>query len=221
MYEQKCPNCGGNKIVFENGHFRCTYCDTVFSDKTADKAAFKYEIRVSQATEHLKIGNLKRAHEISKELSDMHPTDPRPYAIMLLSITSKLSVYKLPDDKRNEAANIWDKLEQLNAVNQPMVMYAQNMLHKKMNMVKENIICDIFFIVLGFIMLISASIKYPALSQLFVILDIIYTCYYCWISQLNQIITIYQVEKRQPGRVHNPFLSPLYDCIWNTLKGNW
>lgn len=117
MYEQKCPNCGGNKIVFENGHFRCTYCDTTFSDKTVDKTAVKYEMRVSQATEHLKVGNLKRAHEISKNLSDIHPTDPRLYAIMLLSITSKLSVYKLPDDKRNEAANIWNKLEQLNAVN--------------------------------------------------------------------------------------------------------
>lgn len=102
-----------------------------------------------------------------------------------------------------------------------MVMYAQNMLHKKMNVVKESIIRDICFIVLGFIMFIAASIKYPALNQLFLILDIIYTCYYCWMSQLNQIITIYQMEKRQPGRVHNPFLSPLYDCIWNTLKENW
>lgn len=221
MYEQKCPNCGGNKIVFENGHFRCTYCDTVFSDKTADKTAFKYEMRVSQATEHLKVGNLKRAHEISKALSDIHPTDPRPYAIMLLSITSKLSIYKLSDDKRNEAANIWNKLEQLNAVNQPMAMYAQNMLHKKMNVVKESIIRDICFIVLGFIMFIAASIKYPGLSQLFIILDILYTCYYCWICQLSSTISVYQVERMQPGQVHNPFLSPLYDSFLNTINDNF
>ena len=42
MREQKCPNCGGNEIVFENGQYRCTYCDTVFSYKTADKAVYKY-----------------------------------------------------------------------------------------------------------------------------------------------------------------------------------
>lgn len=40
MREQKCPNCGGNEIVLENGQYRCTYCDTVFSYKTADKAVY-------------------------------------------------------------------------------------------------------------------------------------------------------------------------------------
>ena len=38
MYEQKCPNCGANKIVFENGHFKCVFCDAVFTDSTADRA---------------------------------------------------------------------------------------------------------------------------------------------------------------------------------------
>ena len=34
MYERKCPNCGGDKIIFENGHFKCAFCDTVFADTT-------------------------------------------------------------------------------------------------------------------------------------------------------------------------------------------
>lgn len=218
MYERKCPNCDGDKIIFENGHFKCAFCDAVFADKTSDKATFKYTAQVYQAKEHLKVGNFERAYEISYKLSDLHPTDPSPYAIMLLSITSKLTVYKLPEDKRNEAADIWRKMEQLNAIAQPMAVYAENMFQKKMNMVKEKVICAAFFIALGVIVLISASCKYPAWRQLFVVLDLLYTCYYCWISQLSNIISIYQMENNQPGQVHNPFLTPLYDCLWNTLK---
>ena len=131
MYERKCPNCGGDKIIFENGYFKCAFCDAVFADKTSDKATFKYVAQVYQAKEHLKVGNFERAYEISYKLSDLHPTDPSPYAIMLLSITSKLTVYKLPEDKRNEAADIWCKMEQLNAIAQPMVVYAENMFQKK------------------------------------------------------------------------------------------
>ena len=141
MYERKCPNCGGDKIIFENGHFKCAFCDAVFVDKTSDKATFKYTAQVYQAKEHLKVGNFERAYEISYKLSDLHPTDPSPYAIMLLSITSKLTVYKLPEDKRNEAADIWCKMERLNAIAQPMAVYAENMFQKKMNMVKEKVIC--------------------------------------------------------------------------------
>lgn len=63
---------------------------------------------------------------------------------MLLSITSKLTVYKLPENKRSEAADIWCKMEQLNAIAQPMAVYAENMFQKKMNMVKEKVICAAF-----------------------------------------------------------------------------
>lgn len=102
MYEQKCPNCGGNKIVFENGKYRCTYCDTVFSERIADKATYKYAARISQAGEHLKMKNYDRAYTIAKDLSDIHPTDPDPYTIMLLSITSDLTDYHLTAKSRME-----------------------------------------------------------------------------------------------------------------------
>ena len=71
MYEQKCPNCSANKIVFENGHFKCVFCDAVFTDSTADRAAFQYASQISQANEHLRIGNLDRAYEIAMKASDM------------------------------------------------------------------------------------------------------------------------------------------------------
>lgn len=60
MYERKCPNCGGDKIIFENGHFKCAFCDAVFADKTSDKATFKYAAQVYQAKEHLILEGLKR-----------------------------------------------------------------------------------------------------------------------------------------------------------------
>ena len=211
MYEQKCPNCGGNKIIFENKHFRCAFCDTVFTDKTADKASFKYEMRISQATEHLKVRNLKRAHEISKELSDIHPTDPRPYSIILLAITSKLTVYKLSAEKRKEAADTWNKLEQLNAVTRPMTVYSQNMSQKKLNALKEIIIRDLLFIGFGLVILIVASFQYPEWIQLFIVLDIVYTCYYCCTNHFSDTVSMYQEEKSQSSHVHNPFLSPLYN----------
>lgn len=137
MREQKCPNCGGNEIVFDNGRYKCTFCGTVFTDKTADKATYKYASRISQATEHLKIGNYDRAYSIAKELEDLHPTDSNPYAIILLSLTSKLSDYHLEEGKRQEASDVWDKMEQLNTVAQPMIDYAEIMYRKKNEYVKS------------------------------------------------------------------------------------
>lgn len=221
MYEQKCPNCGGNKIIFENGHYKCAYCDAVFTDKTANKAAFKYAAQISQASEHLKIGNLDRAYELAKESSDVHPTDPRPYSIILLAITSKLTIYKLSDGKRKEAADMWSKLEQLNLIVQPLAAYSQNMSQKKINVLKENIIRDLLFISMGIVMLIAASFQYPEWTQLFIVLDIIYTCYYCWTSHFFDTVTMYQEEKRQSGHLHNPFLSPLQDGFFESMKDDF
>jgi len=125
MREKICLNCGGNEIVLENGQYRCTYCDTVFSYKVADKAVYKYATRISQAEEHLKIKNYDRAYTIAKELSDIHPTDTNPYTIMLLSITSNLTNYHLSEKDRLKAVKIWDKLEQLNAISKSMRNYAE------------------------------------------------------------------------------------------------
>lgn len=168
MYEQKCPNCGANKIVFENGHFKCVFCDAVFTDSTADRAAFQYASQISQANEHLRIGNLDRAYEIAMKASDMHPADSQPYYIILFAITSNLTAYKLSDGKRKEAVDIWTKLEQLNAIAQPLAVYSQNMSQKKLNVLKENIIRDLLFMSLGIVMLIAASFQYPEWTQFFI-----------------------------------------------------
>lgn len=140
MREKKCPNCGGNEIVLENGQYRCTYCDTVFSYKTADKAVYKYAVRISHAEDHLKMKNYDRAYTIAKDLSDIHPTDSDPYTTMLLSITSDLTDYHLTVKSRMEATKIWDKLEQLNAISQPMRNYAE-----KIHMKKNNCIGIVFY----------------------------------------------------------------------------
>ena len=216
MREQKCPNCGGNEIVFDNGRYKCTFCGTVFTDKTADKATYKYASRISQATEHLKIGNYDRAYSIAKELEDLHPTDSNPYAIILLSLTSKLSDYHLEEEKRQEASDVWDKMEQLNTVAQPMIDYAEIMYRKKMNMLKAAFIRDAVFIGFGIIMLINASLKYPGWSKLFVILDILYSAYYCWLSRTSENVEMYKIEKYREIP-HNPFLTPLHDSLLETL----
>ena len=180
MYEQKCPNCGGNKIVFENGKYRCTYCDTVFSERIADKATYKYAARISQAGEHLKMKNYDRAYTIAKDLSDIHPTDPDPYTIMLLSITSDLTDYHLTAKSRMEATKIWDKLEQLNAISQPMRNYAKKIHQKKINALESSLIWDKFSVGFGIFMLIILFIKDPEHFLMLFILDIICLCYYCW-----------------------------------------
>ena len=124
------------KIVFENGHFKCVFCDAVFTDSTADRAAFQYASQISQANEHLRIGNLDRAYEIAMKASDMHPADSQPYYIILFAITSNLTAYKLSDGKRKEAVDIWTKLEQLNAIAQPLAVYSQNMSQEKIKRLK-------------------------------------------------------------------------------------
>ena len=113
-------------------------------------------------------------------------------------------------DERKEAVDIWTKLEQLNAIAQPLAVYSQNMSQKKLNVLKENIIRDLLFMSLGIVMLIAASFQYPEWTQFFIFLDIIYTCYYCWISHFSNTLSMYRTEKQQFDQVHNPFLSPLY-----------
>lgn len=52
MYERKCPNCGGDKIFFENGHFKCAFCDAVFAGEHShlllllDKPTLQYNINI-------------------------------------------------------------------------------------------------------------------------------------------------------------------------------
>lgn len=111
--------------MYDNGRYKCSFCGTVFTDKTADKAVYKYASRISQAKEHLKVGNYDRAYLVAKELEDLHPTDPNLYAIILLSLTEKLSDYYLTAKKRQEASATWYKMEQLNAVAQPMIKFLE------------------------------------------------------------------------------------------------
>lgn len=208
MREQKCPNCGGNEIVLENGQYRCTYCDTVFSYKTADKAVYKYAVRISRAEEHLKMKNYDRAYTIAKELSDIHPTDSEPYTIMLLSITSDLTDDHLTAKSRMEATKIWDKLEQLNAISQPMRNYAKKIHQKKINALESSFTWDKFSVGFGIFMLIILSIKDPEHFLIFFILDIICLCYYCWKNRTLEKIDLYQTEK-SAKKTHNPFLTSL------------
>lgn len=204
MREQKCPNCGGNEIVLENGQYRCTYCDTVFSYKTADKAVYKYAARISQAGEHLKMKNYDRAYMIAKELSDIHPTDPNPYTIMLFSITSNLTNYYLSKKDRMKAAKIWDKLEQLNAISQPMRNYAEKIHQKKINALESSFTEDKFSVGFGIFILILVLIYYPNYFQLSIILGIICLCYYCWKNRTLERIDLYQMEK-SAKKTYNPF----------------
>ena len=185
MREKICLNCGGNEIVLENGQYRCTYCDTVFSYKVADKAVYKYATRISQAEEHLKIKNYDRAYTIAKELSDIHPTDTNPYTIMLLSITSNLTNYHLSEKDRLKAVKIWDKLEQLNAISKSMRNYAEKIHQKKINALESSLTWDKFSVGFGIFILILVLIYYPNYFQPSIILGIIclVSAKYCYVTR--------------------------------------
>ena len=208
MREKICLNCGGNEIVLENGQYRCTYCDTVFSYKVADKAVYKYATRISQAEEHLKIKNYDRAYTIAKELSDIHPTDTNPYTIMLLSITSNLTNYHLSEKDRLKAVKIWDKLEQLNAISKSMRNYAEKIHQKKINALESSLTWDKFSVGFGIFILILVLIYYPNYFQPSIILGIICLCYYCWKNRTLEKIDLYQKEKPAKKK-YNPFWTSL------------
>lgn len=89
-------------------------------------------------------------------------------------------------------------MEQLNAVAQPMIDYAEIMYRKKMNMLKAAFIREHVFIGFGIIMLINASLKYPGWSKLFVILDILYSAYYCWLSRTSE--NVESIKLRSTGK---------------------
>ena len=209
MHEQKCPNCGSNNIVFSHDHYKCSYCNSIFTDKTANKSAFKYSARLSQAAEHLEMRNYNRAYEIAKELCDIHPTDPRPYNIILLSLTLRLTNYHLTEIKQIEAANVWKKLQQLNALTEPMKKYAEKIHLQKLNKLSGMLFCDIICIFLGIIFFIVLSCESPEWIKVFFGLDIICTCYYCYMSNFFNTIASYNTEKDFNINAYNPFITSL------------
>ena len=141
---------------------------------------------------------------IAKELSDIHPTDPNPYTIMLFSITSNLNNYYLSKKDRMKAAKIWDKLEQLNAISQPMRNYAEKIHQKKINALESSFTEDKFSVGFGIFILILVLIYYPNYFQLSIILGIICLCYYCWKNRTLERIDLYQMEK-SAKKTYNPF----------------
>ena len=119
-------------------------------------------------------------------------------------ILQSVNNYYLSKKDRMKAAKIWDKLEQLNAISQPMRNYAEKIHQKKINALESSFTEDKFSVGFGIFILILVLIYYPNYFQLSIILGIICLCYYCWKNRTLERIDLYQMEK-SAKKTYNPF----------------
>ena len=127
-YAWTCPQCGGHTKRYRQGR-RCVVCSTCQSPVISERDQsqdIEFQRKKALAYDYLRVGNWIEARELIKPYCSDHPTDPELYLMLLVAETKCFTDLMVNDNaSRRAAAEYWDKLERLNAVNSSMVEYAE------------------------------------------------------------------------------------------------